>query len=512
MAYEVLKGTYFDDLSTRRDLRNNPETGTKKILDNKSGMILNATGLHDLRDRYVFADKSFGLPKDIFKEEKNDELEKSTNKALLISSLFTAGVTGILALASKIALSKAKSKLKIPKLENLNDLKKIVEDIALNKNLKNAVSDSTKEIPDIGRNMNLCKEEFFVAYMTCRTPDVKNILSALAFFAFSSTGFILKNFVDGAKEIWVRKKEADIDRDLREDLIDAETKAFKGKNDIIAGMINSVLEKVEKASNKETFKGGNFTARNKQKNKSDVYQPLIIAGTIILSVLCGASAFKNIKKLNSFIGETHEKLMKGIVELIEKQIPKSLTEENKKTITDILKIYGFKTEYATNILKKIGADSKIAEETLRHLRKNNGIFTETPQTLGGTVGKLQYYSYNDDAKGHFYNWIMNSDSKPLGIISNAITAVTILGYLGTSIVEAVKNVEVKKANAKTELNLQKKLVNVELKNFYSKKNSIIQPLVQKLDEAIKTNDTHKTQLLTEHILSEIKNGPPFVYA
>ena len=94
-----------------------------------------------------------------------------------------------------------------------------------------------------------------------------------------------------------------------------------------------------------------------------------------------------------------------------------------------------------------------------------------------------------------------------------IAGISALGYGGKSIAEAVKEVQVKKYNAQTELNLQKRLVSTELRNFKAKKDSAIEPLC---DEFLKEKQNGKSKeelkIIADNILFEIKNGPPFVYS
>ena len=87
------------------------------------------------------------------------------------------------------------------------------------------------------------------------------------------------------------------------------------------------------------------------------------------------------------------------------------------------------------------------------------------------------------------------------------------GYVGKQALDAIKQAEVIKTNAQTELELQRKLVNVELKNFYAKKSSVINPLVDEfLVQAKHGKDSAELKVMAENILLEIKNGPPFVYS
>ena len=77
----------------------------------------------------------------------------------------------------------------------------------------------------------------------------------------------------------------------------------------------------------------------------------------------------------------------------------------------------------------------------------------------------------------------------------------------------MKDVQVKKYNADTELGLQKRLVSTELRNFKSKKEASIQPLC---DEFYKQKANGKSnedlKVVADSILNEIKNGAPYVYS
>ena len=72
----------------------------------------------------------------------------------------------------------------------------------------------------------------------------------------------------------------------------------------------------------------------------------------------------------------------------------------------------------------------------------------------------------------------------------------------------------KKINAQTELELQQRLVSTELRNFKSKKDAAIKPLVAEFYKQVDSGERTKDELKTmaENILFEVKNGPPFVYS
>ncbi|MBR1460914.1 hypothetical protein IJ596_04705, partial [bacterium] len=100
------------------------------------------------------------------------------------------------------------------------------------------------------------------------------------------------------------------------------------------------------------------------------------------------------------------------------------------------------------------------------------------------------------------------------LLFSGITGITALGYGGKLAGDALKEVQVKKINAETELNLQQRLVSTELRNFKSKKDAAISPLVKEFYKQVDSKKRTKEELKTmaENILLEIKNGPPFVYS
>ena len=148
------------------------------------------------------------------------------------------------------------------------------------------------------------------------------------------------------------------------------------------------------------------------------------------------------------------------------------------------------------------------------LKTENEKLSQTPpENFAGTPSpKPAYFSYIDDVRGHFYNWLMNFDSPFLAALFLGVTGVTSLSYIGSASVEAMKATQVAKVNAQTELNLQKQLVAIELKNFETKKRAAIEPLVSEYRKQY-SNGKSKEELqnMAANILYEIKNGPPYVY-
>ena len=107
---------------------------------------------------------------------------------------------------------------------------------------------------------------------------------------------------------------------------------------------------------------------------------------------------------------------------------------------------------------------------------------------------------------------MHPENKFTKLLFLSFATVTSVGYIGKQILDALKEVAVSKENAKTELNLKKRLVEVEVENFKSKKQASIEPLKERFEKQIKDGKS-KDELKesAENILSEIKNGPPYIF-
>lgn len=120
-------------------------------------------------------------------------------------------------------------------------------------------------------------------------------------------------------------------------------------------------------------------------------------------------------------------------------------------------------------------------------------------------------AYMEKATPH--NWLMNPKNPQFKNLFFGITGVSALAYGGKTLVEAVKEVEVKKYSAEVELNLQKRLIATELRNFKAKKESAIEPLCEDFFvQKTAGKSPEELKVMADNILFEIKNGPPFVYS
>ena len=168
-----------------------------------------------------------------------------------------------------------------------------------------------------------------------------------------------------------------------------------------------------------------------------------------------------------------------------------------------------------NYLKDLKWDNNDKIEfTQKLVKKAETSTTKVNETIGGDgTPKPTFYSHVDDYRAFFYNWLLDTDNKQFKQLFFGITGLTALSYGGKLAGDAIKEVQVKKMNAQTEIDLQNRLVSTELRNFKSKKDAAIQPLVDEFYKQVdKGKPKEELKVMADNILFEIKNGPPFVYS
>lgn len=482
-----------NDFEIKRQQILNKEVQDKRKEETKKGVIVNSIVKDSINGNQNDLLRDYIIPAETQNPEslKKIQPQTSSNTPLIKLCLGTLAVTGAIAGITKLVSMVAKKQFQSPKWDSL---------------------------PDIGRNMNLNNESHFVTYMMVQSPQRKTIIGASAFFVFAATGFILKNFADGFRDIWIKKQFAKADYKLQDNLIDVETSVFKGKNEIIRTMMKDTAQELkisinEKSLHKDVanFKGdseNNEPPKHKDNNRLTV---LALIGTVLGTVLLGYYSFKNIQKTDKIMEKSSEDLHKQISEIL-KKTPDEILKNNKETLKNIFSIMNFNPKEIKEKLKQAKIPEKEINKIIATVTERTKTFSQAPKEIGGHVGKVQYFTFIQDARGHFYNWIMNINSKPLRALALGISGITAIGYAGEQAVNAVREVEVKKMNNETELNLQKNLVNVELRNFKQKKESYIKPLVQEFKRQASQKSKEQLDGMAQNILYEIKNGPPFVYA
>lgn len=69
-----------------------------------------------------------------------------------------------------------------------------------------------KKLPTLTRNLAINEETHQAIYQMVQCPNQKTILAGAGVLAISAMAFMGKMFVDGFKDIWVKKREADIQK------------------------------------------------------------------------------------------------------------------------------------------------------------------------------------------------------------------------------------------------------------------------------------------------------------
>ena len=407
-------------------------------------------------------------------------------------------------------------------------------------------SKSFEQLPDLAVNMNIKEEPHFAIYRAIRDPNFKNIMGAAAVFIMSGITIAGKNFVDGAKEIWIKKQSADIEKNLQENLIKVETDSFSGKLQFVNQMLKKNIKYFDEVINsstpqqmtnasseagyvaikaqplkksKEIFSGfPSFKSnqKNETENKTNTCNKnlkyaLLILGVTTGALILGKFSINNIKKALKYTQQYANKYTEKTIETINNTVDKG-NKQDISVIVELLKSICAKPEYIEEIGTKYGLTNEEILKIVQSVNKSKKtIFADAPTALGGIPKKIQYYCYLDENRGHLYNWILNPDNKFTKYIFMAFTIASAAGYIFKQGLDAIKDVTVLKENAKTELNLRKRLVDVEVENFKSKKQSAITPLVDNFTKQTSSKSKDELKQLADNILTEIKNGPPYVY-
>lgn len=384
--------------------------------------------------------------------------------------------------------------------------------------------ESTKEylLPGITRNHCINNEIHQSIFSMIQSPNRKTILASLGVITLGSMAFMGKIFIDGFRDVWIRKQEADIQKNLQENLIAVETQAFSGKIQIIRSMLSA---KAQIFSEELSFKSR--MKKNKEENGKMFY---LLGGATLLSILgLGYFSARNIRKSDEFISKGIKNTKKGLDKVIEdfnRNCPISDIEGHKGEILkgkdaykllieNMLESIYARPEEVEITVNKMNLSKEEKTEFIAHLKDVMNQATEKVNPMMGGSGrnKITYFSHVNDYLSFFYDWLMNPKNPQFKNLFFGIAGISALAYGGKTAAEAVKDVQVKRYNADIELNLQRRLVSTELRNFKAKKESAIEPLC---DEFMKQKAEGKSQkelkVMADNILFEIKNGPPFVYS
>ena len=490
-----MKVTQFNDSETR--IRNRNLTPQQQITNayTQEGVIVNSfynnKCLNDIYDTLIISDNT-KMPQKLT-EDKYD-----TDKKLLPISGIVLGVMGALTLLTAFVKRNAKINLKIPEY---------------------------KKLPATTRNVALNEETHQALYQMIQSPNQKTILAGTGVLTLSVMAFMGKTFFDGFKDVWVKKREADIQKKLQENLIEVETQSFSGKMQIVRSMLakyavefNKYLSPYKKASLPDFGKVNSLTFTSKTPDKKERKN---MAGYFMLGVGTAASivglAYISMRNLNK--GKLHIdkyiKDTKAIITDIVSNSNKNTMEEDKLKLRHLLKVVDAKPQDIEELLNGLKWETKEVNKFMKDVnREIQTSTTKVNEAMGGDgTPKPSFYSHVDDYRAFFYNWLLDTKNPQFKQLFFGITGLTAIGYGGKLLGEAVKEVQVKKVNADTELDLQRRLVSTELRNFKSKKDAAIQPLVEEFYRQVDAGKSKKElKVMAENILFEIKNGAPFVYS
>ncbi len=498
------------DIESTRHQRNMTKTQKRNDSNIKEGVIVNSfvkdplLSLDETCDTLIISNTNIDLPQKVY------EKETKQRDPLIPLCIATVGVMALL--GGFTAMMKKFSKGKL---------------------------ESTKEylLPGMTRNHCINDEIHQSIFSMIQSPSRKTILASFGVITLGSMAFMGKIFIDGFKDVWIKKQEADIQKNLQENLIEVETQSFSGKIQIIRSMLSS---KAKIFSQELTFKANNDKASSNTitKNNSDEISSSrnkdkkmwLIGGATLLSILgLGYFATRNIRKSDEFIRKGIKNTKTGIDNLIDdfnsgkpldniqahNGMVLSGKDAYKALIENMLETIYAKPEEIERVVNKLNLPQAEKEEFIRQLKDDMNQATEQVNPMMGGSGrnKITYFSHVNDYLSFFYDWLMNPKNPQFKNLFFGIAGVSALAYGGKTAAEAVKDVQVKKYNAETELELQKRLVSTELRNFKAKKESAIEPLC---DEFYLQKDAGKSKeelkIIADNILFEIKNGPPFVYS
>ena len=446
--------------------------------------------LDETCDTLVISNRNIDLPEKIYEKE-----EKKTNPLIPICAV-TVGVMALFGGFTAMMRKFSKGRL-----------------------------ESTKEylLPGITRNHCINNEIHQSIFSMIQSPNRKTILASLGVITLGAMAFTGKIFIDGFKDVWVKRQEADIQKNLQENLIAVETQAFSGKIQIIRSMLSS---KAKILSSELAFKKGN----NKPEKTEDNKLLYMLGGATLLSILgLGYFSARNIRKSDEFISKGIKNTKKGLEKVVEDfNSGKPISdleghkgevvrgkEAYKLLIENMLESIYARPEEIERTVKEMNLPQQEKKEFIEHLKDVMNQATEKVNPMMGGSGrnKITYFSHVNDYLSFFYDWLMNPKNPQFKNLFFGIAGISALAYGGKSAAEAVKDVQVKKYNAAIELDLQRRLVSTELRNFKAKKESAIEPLC---DEFMKQKAEGKSQkelkVMADNILFEIKNGPPFVYS
>lgn len=487
-----------NDVEVIRQKRNRTDSQKKNVEVTKEGVVVNSlikepcVNMNDLYTSMVISDNT-KLPHKIYEDKNTKE------KSILPISLIATGVMASIALMSALIKRSAKINLNIS---------------------------SEKKLPTLTRNLAINEETHQAIYQMVQCPNQKTILAGAGVITISSMAFMGKMFLDGFKEVWVKKKEADIQKGLQENLIEVETQSFSGKIQIIRNMLSEKAGEFSEYLTAKTetplafkkmmsFERVNFTGENEEKSgQNNIKYFALGAATLGAIVGLGFVSLKNLRQGKKYLEDYITASQNKISEIITAS-SKETKDVDKLNLQNIIHAIDANPVYIKQELSKLPWENAEKEKFIEEITFNTTKSTAMADKAMGGDGtpKPAFYSHVNDYRAFFYNWLIDTSNPLFRNLFLGITGITAASYGGKVLGEAVKDVQVKKINANTELDLQNRLVSTELRNFKAKKDAAIDPLCEEFYAQLKKGkQKEEMKTIAENILFEVKNGPPFVYS
>lgn len=490
-----------NDAENTRQQRNLTNSQRKNNLTTKEGVLVNNLvkdkdcSLNDTKDTFIISDK-VPMPGALYKDRKVVDKKLLPLSGIAIGIMSSIAIlTGFLNHSAKVSVGLAKEKW----------------------------------LPSVTRNIQLSNETYQIIYQIVQNPNQKTFIAGAGVLALTAMAFMGKTFFDGYKDVWVKRKEAGIQKNLQENLISVETQSFSGKIQIIRSMLSkysadfekyiiSDNEKILPNFGKKRHSVLPFTSDNdKKKHKKTSNLGNIILGITTFAGIVGLGflSLRNLSKAKSNLQTGADEIKKGIKFLVETS-DESTREFDEFNLKHLFMSINAPEDFIKEQVNKLKWTSEAKDKFINMITsKINTSTTKVNPNIGGDgTPKPAFNSFVDDYRAFFYNLLLDTSNPQFQQLFLGITGITAVSYGGKLAGDAIKEVQVKKINAETELELQKRLVSTELRNFKSKKDAAVLPLVEEFYRQVDSGKRTKEELKTmaENVLFEIKNGPPYVYS
>ena len=294
----MTKINQINNVDQRRHKRNLTESQKKNIDATTVGVVVNscikdsACNISEVYDTMVISDNA-KLPEKIYENKNTKE------KTLMPISLIAIGVMATMALITALVRKSAKVNL-----------------------------DPTKKLPSLTRNLAINEETHQALYQMVQCPNQKTILAGAGVLTISAMGFMGKMFMDGFKDVWVKKREADIQKNLQENLIAVETQSFSGKIQIVRSMLADKAREFSEYltakpempvafknfNSKLSFMAQSDSPKENEENPSSLKYFALGAGTLGAIVGLGFLSMKNLRHGKIYINDFIEAVPQVIKE------------------------------------------------------------------------------------------------------------------------------------------------------------------------------------------------------